>query len=60
MAAPIGPKKVRRYTIEFKVQAVRLSLQPDFQTQDVAKGDTPAASGNGEARVEAPTQATAG
>ena len=37
MAAPIGPKKVHRYSIEFKVQAVRLSLQPDFQTQDVAK-----------------------
>jgi transposase len=31
-----GPKKVHRYTNEFKVQAVRLSLSPDFQTQDVA------------------------
>ena len=37
MAAPIGPKKVHRYTIEFKLQAVRLSLHPDIQTQDVAK-----------------------
>jgi transposase-like protein len=31
-----GPKKVHRYTSEFKVQAVRLSLSPEFQTQDVA------------------------
>ena len=37
MAAPIGPKKVHRYTVEFKVQAVRLSLHPDIQTRDVAK-----------------------
>jgi transposase-like protein len=29
MAAPVGPKKVHRYTIEFKVQAVRLSLHPE-------------------------------
>ena len=36
MAAPIGPKKVHRYTIEFKIQAVRLSLHPEIQTQDVA------------------------
>ena len=36
MAAPVGPKKVHRYTIEFKIQAVRLSLHPDIQTQDVA------------------------
>ena len=36
MAAPVGPKKVHRYTVEFKIQAVRLSLQPDIQTQDVA------------------------
>ena len=36
MAAPIGPKKVHRYTVEFKVQAVRLSLHPEIQTQDVA------------------------
>ncbi len=37
MAAPIGPKKVHRYTVEFKIQAIRLSLHPDIQTQDVAK-----------------------
>ena len=37
MAAPNGPKKVHRYTVEFKIQAVRLSLHPDIQTQDVAK-----------------------
>lgn len=36
MGKAIGPKKVHRYTNEFKVQAVRLSLSPDFQTQDVA------------------------
>jgi len=36
MAAPIGPKKVHRYSVEFKVQAVRLSLHPEIQTQDVA------------------------
>ena len=36
MAAPTGPKKVHRYTVEFKIQAVRLSLHPDIQTQDVA------------------------
>jgi transposase len=36
MAVPVGPKKVYRYTNEFKIQAVRLSLHPDIQTQDVA------------------------
>ena len=36
MGKPVGPKKVHRYSNEFKVQAVRLSLSPDFQTQDVA------------------------
>ena len=36
MEAPIGPK-VHRYTVESKVQAVRLSLHPEIQTQDVAK-----------------------
>ncbi len=40
MAALIGPKKVHRYTVEFKIQAVRLSLHPDIQTQDVAKALT--------------------
>ena len=37
MAATVGPKKVKRYTVEFKIQAVRLALHPDFQTQDVAQ-----------------------
>jgi transposase len=37
MGKPIGPKKVHLYSNEFKVQAVRLSLHPDIQTQDVAK-----------------------
>ena len=36
MAAPVGPKKVHRYTIEFKIQAVKLAQHPDIQTQDVA------------------------
>lgn len=36
MAAPIGPEKVHRYMVEFKIQAVRLSLHPDIQTRDVA------------------------
>ena len=37
MAAPVGPKKVHRYKVEFKIQAVRLSLHPEIQTQDVAR-----------------------
>ena len=37
MAAPTGPKKVHRYTVQFKIQAVRLSLHPEIQTQDVAQ-----------------------
>jgi len=36
MAAPVGPKKVHRYTLEFKIQAVKLANHPDIQTQDVA------------------------
>lgn len=36
MAAPVGPKKVHRCTLEFKIQAVRLASQPDIRTQDVA------------------------
>jgi len=36
MARPKGPKKVHRYTVEFKIQAVKLALHPDIQTQDVA------------------------
>jgi transposase len=37
MAAPVGPKKVHRYSLEFKIQAVRLASHPDIQTQDVAR-----------------------
>jgi transposase len=37
MAASVGPKKVHRYTLEFKIQAVRLANHPEIQTQDVAK-----------------------
>jgi len=36
MAAPVGPKKVYRYTVEFKIQAVKLAQHPEIQTQDVA------------------------
>ena len=36
MARPIVAKKVHHYTTEFKIQAVRLALHPDIQTQDVA------------------------
>src|SRR5262245_52555960 len=36
MAAPVGPKKVHRYAIEFKIQAVKLANHPEIQTQDVA------------------------
>ena len=28
MAAPVGPKKVHRYTLEFKIQAVKLASYP--------------------------------
>lgn len=37
MAATVGPKKVHRYSLEFKLQAVRLASLPDIQTQDVAR-----------------------
>jgi transposase-like protein len=36
MAAPVGPNKVHRYALEFKIQAVRLANHPDIETQDVA------------------------
>jgi len=36
MAAPTGPKKVHRYSLEFKIQAVMLANHPEIQTQDVA------------------------
>ena|SRR5580765_3607331 len=37
MAAPVGPKKVKRYSSEFKIQAVKLANHPEIQTQDVAQ-----------------------
>ena len=37
MARPIGPRKVGRYTTEFRATAVRLSLLPGVQVQDVAQ-----------------------
>src|SRR5512145_2258494 len=37
MAAPVGPKKVKRYSNEFKIQAVQLANHPEIQTQDVAQ-----------------------
>src|SRR5687768_4326891 len=37
MARPIVAKKVHHYTNDFKVQAVRLALHPEIQTQDVAQ-----------------------
>ncbi|MDH4259853.1 MAG: transposase [Betaproteobacteria bacterium] len=37
MAAPVGPKKVHRYSLEFKIQAVRLASHPEIQVQDVAR-----------------------
>ena len=36
MARPIVAKKVHHYSNEFKIQAVRLALHPEIQTQDVA------------------------
>jgi len=37
MARPIGPKKVRRYSKEFKTTAVKLSQLSRVQVQDVAE-----------------------
>ena len=37
MAAPVGPKKAHRYSLEFKIQAVKLANHPEIQTQDVAQ-----------------------
>lgn len=37
MAATVGPKKVHRYSLEFKIQAVRLASLRDIQVQDVAR-----------------------
>lgn len=36
MAARLGPKRVRRYSLDFKRNAVRLSLKPGVQVQAVA------------------------
>ena len=36
MARPIGPRKVGRYTTEFRATAVRLSSLPGVYVQDVA------------------------
>jgi hypothetical protein len=36
IAAPVGPKKVHRYSLEFEIQAVKLANHPEIQTQDVA------------------------
>ena len=33
MAAPVGPKKVHRYTLEFKINAVRLANHPKSRHQ---------------------------
>ena len=37
MGKPIGPKKVYRYSIEFKLTAVKLSHMPGVQVQTVAE-----------------------
>jgi transposase len=34
---PIGPKKVHRYSVEFKVTAVKLSRMPGVEVQTVAE-----------------------
>jgi hypothetical protein len=47
MARAIGPKKVHRYSGEFKVTAVKLANAPDVETKAVALGArlTPGVSG---------------
>jgi transposase len=37
MARAIGPKKVQRYTAEFKLRAVKLSNTPNVKVNDVAE-----------------------
>ena len=37
MGRPIGPKKVQRYSIEFKLTAVKLSQMPGVEVQTVAE-----------------------
>ena len=36
MGRPIGPRKVHRYSVEFKLTAVRLSSMPEVQVQTLA------------------------
>ena len=36
MGRPIGPRKVHRYSVEFKLTAVKLSSMPGVQVQTVA------------------------
>ena len=36
MGRPIGPKKVHRYSVEFKLTAVKLSGMPGVQVQTAA------------------------
>ncbi len=36
MGRPIGPRKVHRYSPEFKLTAVKLSRMPGVQVQTVA------------------------
>ena len=36
MAKIVGPKKVQRYSVEFKLKAVKLSQLEGVQVQDVA------------------------
>ena len=37
MGRPIGPKKVHRYSVEFKLTAVKLSHMPGVEVQTVAE-----------------------
>ncbi len=37
MGRPIGPKKVHRYSVEFRVTAVKLSRMPGVEVQTVAE-----------------------
>src|SRR5215813_3044174 len=37
MGRPIGPKKVHRYSVEFKLTAVKLSRMPGVAVQTVAE-----------------------
>jgi transposase-like protein len=37
MAAPVGPRKVKRYSDEFKIQAVKLASHPESGRRISAK-----------------------